>query len=130
MEVTIDLRDIRRLLGPGADLKPLDTSRVESSAYEWIGLIVVERRSLMNRRKSVGDRTELCGTPLLIINDGDECPSTLTTIDRLDKKEGINLQILGVNPNDGSLAIIVVCGTIYQKLLRYQEQWQQIHHNP
>ena len=55
MEVTIDLCDIRRLLGPGADLKPLDMWRVESSAYEWIGLVVVERRSLMKRRKSVGE---------------------------------------------------------------------------
>ena len=56
MEVTIDLRDSRRLLGTGADLKPFDTWRVESSAYEWIGLVVVERRSLVKRRKSVGDR--------------------------------------------------------------------------
>ena len=55
----------------------------------------------MKRRKSVGDRTEPCGTPLIIIKDGDECPSTRTTIHRFDKKEVINLQILRVNPNDG-----------------------------
>ena len=59
----------------------------------------------MERRKSVRDRTEPCGTPLLIIKDGDECPSTLTMIDRFDKKEVINLQILGVNPNNGIFAI-------------------------
>ena len=100
---------------------------MESSAYEWIELVVVERRSLIKRRKRVGDRTVPCGIPLLIINDGDECPSTLTTIDRFDKKEENNLQILGVNPNDVSLA---VCATLYQKLLRYQEQWPQIHHIP
>ena len=56
----------------------------------------------MKRRKRVGYRTDPCGTPLLIIKDGDECLSTLTTIDRFDKKEVINLQILRVNPNDGS----------------------------
>ncbi len=39
--------------------------KVESSAYEWIGQFVTER-SLMNKRKRVGDKTELCGTPLLI----------------------------------------------------------------
>ena len=66
----------------------------------------------MKRRKSVGDRTEPCGTPLLIVNDGDECLSTLTKIDRFDKKEEINLQILGVSPNDGSLAISSLCHTL------------------
>ncbi len=40
--------------------------KVESSAYEWIGQFVTERRSLMNKKKRVGDRTEPCGTPLLI----------------------------------------------------------------
>ncbi len=39
--------------------------KVESSAYEWKGQLVLER-SLMNSRKRVGDRTETCGTPLLI----------------------------------------------------------------
>ena len=75
-------------------------------------LVVVERRSLMKRRKSLGDRTEPCGTPLLIIKDGDECPSTQTTIDRFDKKEVIDLNILGVNPIDGSLAISCLCHTL------------------
>ena len=83
----------------------------------------------MKRRKSVEDRTEPYGTPLLIINDGDECPSTLTTIDRFDKKEVMNLQILGVNPKM-EVWLLAVCATLYQKLLIYQEQWPQIHHNP
>ncbi len=39
--------------------------KVESSAYEWIRQFVTES-SLMNKRKRVGDRTEPCGTPLLI----------------------------------------------------------------
>ncbi len=44
----------------------VEKCRVESSAYEWIGKFVTERRSLMNKRKRVGDSTEPCGTPLLI----------------------------------------------------------------
>ncbi len=43
----------------------VEKCKVESSAYEWIGKFVTER-SLMNKRKRVGDRTEPCGTPLLI----------------------------------------------------------------
>ncbi len=39
--------------------------KVYSSAYKGIEQLVMER-SLMNKRKIVGDRTEPCGTPLLI----------------------------------------------------------------
>ncbi len=46
--------------------KEVEKCKVESSAYEWIGQFVTERRSLMNKRKRVGDRTEPFGTPLLI----------------------------------------------------------------
>ncbi len=46
--------------------KEVEKCKVESSAYKWIGHFVTERRSLMNKRKRVGDRTEPCGTPLLI----------------------------------------------------------------
>ncbi len=49
----------------GRLLKEVEKWKVESSAYEWIGQFVTER-SLMNKRKRVGDRTEPCGTPLLI----------------------------------------------------------------
>ena len=66
----------------------------------------------MKRRKRVEVRTEPCVIPLFIIIDGDECSSTLTTIDRFDKKEEINFKILGVNPNDGSLAISCLCHTL------------------
>ncbi len=44
----------------------IEKCKVESSAYEWIGQFVTERRSLMNKRKRVGNRIEPCGTPLLI----------------------------------------------------------------
>ncbi len=46
--------------------KEIEKCKVESSAYEWIGQYVTERRSLMNKRKRVGERTEPCGTPLFI----------------------------------------------------------------
>lgn len=36
--------------------------RVESSAKEWMALLVEENRSLLKRRKSVGEMTEPCGT--------------------------------------------------------------------
>ncbi len=45
--------------------KEVEKCKVESSEYEWIGQFVTER-SLMNKKKRVGDRTEPCGTPLLI----------------------------------------------------------------
>ena len=41
-----------------ADGKDVEECNVESSAYECIRLFVEERRSLIKRRKSVGDRTE------------------------------------------------------------------------
>ncbi len=44
----------------------VEKCKVESSAYKWIGQFVTERRSLMNIRKRVGDKTEPCGIPLLI----------------------------------------------------------------
>ncbi len=45
--------------------KEVEKCKVESSAYAWIGQFVTERL-LMNKRKRVGDRTELCGTPLKV----------------------------------------------------------------
>ncbi len=45
--------------------KEVEKCKVESSVYKWVGEFVTER-SLMNKRKRVGDRTEPCGTPLLI----------------------------------------------------------------
>ncbi len=46
--------------------KEIEKCKVELSAYEWIRQFVKERTSLMNKKKRVGDRTEPCGTPLLI----------------------------------------------------------------
>ncbi len=45
--------------------KEVEKCKVESSAYEWIEQLAMER-SLTNKRKRVGDRTGASGTPLLI----------------------------------------------------------------
>ena len=42
----------------------VEKCRVESK--EWIGQVVGLSKSLMNNRNRLGDRTEPCGTPLLI----------------------------------------------------------------
>ncbi len=44
--------------------KEVEKCKVESSAYERMERLVMER-SLMNNRKRVGEKTEPCGTPLL-----------------------------------------------------------------
>ena len=51
-------RDVHRVREDGADGKEMEECNVESSAYKYIWLFVEERRSLINRRKCVGDRTE------------------------------------------------------------------------
>ncbi len=66
--------------------------KVESLAYEWIGQFVTERRSLMNKRKSVSDRTESCGTPLLIGLGEEQLPSTTAEIERPERKLEIKEQ--------------------------------------
>ena len=61
------------------------------------------KRSLIERRKRVGDRKEPCGTPLLIGKQGEADPSTITEMDWSDRKLEISLQSEGENPKDGSL---------------------------
>ena len=40
----------------------------------------------MNNRKRVGDRTEPCGTPLLISLEKEQWPSTTAAIERSERK--------------------------------------------
>src|ERR1700755_238575 len=47
---------------------------------------ITERRSLMKSRKSVGDRTDPCGTPLFIDLKEGRWPSTTAAIERPEKK--------------------------------------------
>ena len=55
--------------------------RVESSVYEWMGFYDTFKRSLMKIRKRVGDKTQPCGTPLLIDWGGETDPSIITDKD-------------------------------------------------
>ena len=48
-------RDVDRVKEDGTDGKDMKECNVKSSAYECIWLFVEERRSLIKRRKSVGD---------------------------------------------------------------------------
>ena len=52
----------------------VEECKVESSAYEWIELDVMDKRSLMKIRNKVGDKTQPCGTPLLIDWGGETDP--------------------------------------------------------
>ncbi len=71
--------------------KEVEKCKVESSAYEWRGKFVT-RRSIMNNRKRVGDRTEPCGTPLLIGLGEDQSPSTTAERERPERKLDIKEQ--------------------------------------
>ena len=61
------------------------------------------RRSLINRRNRVGDRTEPCGTPLVTGKEAEVVPPTTTEIEQSNRKKAISLVREGVKPNDGSL---------------------------
>ena len=52
----------------------------------------------MNRRKSIGDRTEPCGTPLLIEKDSETIQSTNSAIERLLRQLDIRSQNGEVKP--------------------------------
>ena len=52
----------------------------------------------MKRRKSVGERTELCGTPLKTGKGTEVAPSTTTDIKRSVRKLLMREQREGVNP--------------------------------
>ncbi len=65
--------------------------KLESSAYEWIRQFDKER-SLMIKRKRVGDKTEPCGTPLLIGLGEEQSSSTTAEIERSERKLEIKEQ--------------------------------------
>ncbi len=52
----------------------------------------------MNSRKRVGDRTEPCGTPVLIGLGEEQCASTTVEIDRPERKLEKKEQREGYNP--------------------------------
>ena len=49
----------------------------------------------MKRRKRVGDRTEPCGTPLLIDLEEEQWPSTTAAIERPERKLEMKAQMEG-----------------------------------
>ncbi len=55
----------------------------------------MEERSLMNKRKSVDDRTEPCGTTLFIVLDVEQWPSTTAEMERPERKLEIKVQTEG-----------------------------------
>ncbi len=66
-------------------------SGVISIGMDKNGQFVTER-SLMNKRKRVGDRTEPCGTPRLIGLEEEQLPSTTAEIKRPGRKLEIKEQ--------------------------------------
>jgi hypothetical protein len=67
---------ISRLLG--FLLKVEVECNVQSSAKACSSLVVDVSRSLINIMNSVGDKTQPCGTPALVVWTVDEAPSTAT----------------------------------------------------
>ena len=65
-EEILSTLEISLELGRGLLGNIVEECKVESSAYEWMGLSETDNRSLMKIRKRVGDKTQPCGTPLLI----------------------------------------------------------------
>ena len=63
----------------------VEECKVELPAYQWIGLDVMNKRSLIKIRSRIGDNTQLCGIPLLIGWGGEIDPSTITEIDLLER---------------------------------------------
>ena len=86
------------MLEEGGEGKAEETCRIESSVKAWIREDGVWRRSLMKRRKRIGDKIEPCGTPLAIGKEADVAPSTTTDIKRLERKLRISKQREGVKP--------------------------------
>ena len=78
-------RDVDRVREDRTDGKDMEECNVESSAYECIRLFVEERRSLIKRRKSVGDRMEPQITLLLVGKGGDVEPSTIMEIEQSER---------------------------------------------
>ena len=84
-------------------MKRVEEWRVESSAYEWIGLDEQLRRSLIKSKNRVGDKTEPCGTPLLTGKEEEVAPSTTAEMERLERKLDTSKQREGGNPKEGEL---------------------------
>ena len=63
----------------------VEECKVELAAYECIGLDVMVKRSLIRIRNRVGDKTQPCGTLLLIGWGRETYPSTIIQRDLLER---------------------------------------------
>ena len=74
--------------------------------------------SLMYSKKSIGPRTEPCGTPDVTSVVSDRAPLTETRCLRFDRKDVIQLCVLPVIPYEVSLDRRRLCGTLSKALAK------------
>ena len=74
--------------------------------------------SLMCSKKSIGPRTEPCGTPDVASVMSDRAPLTETRCLRFDRKDMIQLCVLPVIPYEVSLDRRCSCGTLSKALAK------------
>ena len=74
----------------------------------------------MYSKKSIGPRTEPCGTPDVTSVVSDRAPLTETRCLRFDRKDVIQVCVLPVIPCEVSLDRRRLCGGLYQRL------WQNL----
>ena len=74
--------------------------------------------SLMYSKKSIGTRTEPCGTPDVTSAMSDRTPLTETRCLRFDRKDVIQLCVLPVIPYEVSLDRRRFCGTFSKALAK------------
>ena len=74
--------------------------------------------SLMYSKKSIGPRTEPCGTPDVTSVMSDRAPLTETRSLRFDRKDGIQWCVLPVIPYEVSLYRRRLCGTLSKALAK------------
>ena len=70
------------------------------------------------RKKSIGPRTEPCGTPDVTSVVSDRAPLTETRFLRFDRKDVIQLCVLTVIPYEVSLDRRRLCGTLSKALAK------------
>ena len=89
-----------------------------SSANRRILDLMFSMMSLMYGKKSIGPRTEPCGTPDVTSVVSDRAPLTETRCLRFDRKDVIQLCVLPVVPYEVSLDRRRLCGTLSKALAK------------
>ena len=86
--------------------------------------------SLMYSKKSIGPRTEPCGTPDVTYVMSDRAPLTETRCLRFDRKYVIQLCVLPVIPYEVSLDRRLLCGTLSKALAKSRVLHQFVFYYP